>query len=104
MLFTVIYLTDGRQQAQIIGNETYVYNLGTFFLIDKVLFTETSDVLRAMEMYQKKKEDIIKFELEEGDGERIGDVLGKEVSGEDFGGESFDEVIIIAYVGFLFNN
>lgn len=49
-LFTdKIVLNDGRQDVSVTGNVTFIYNLGNVFFIDKVLFTETSDVIEVME-------------------------------------------------------
>ena len=42
--------------------DTYVYNLGNLFFVDRVLFTETSDVLKIMEEHSTKvvKEEVVK--------------------------------------------
>ena len=52
--FEGVAFDDGRQTIRTVsgnggGKETYVYNLGNIYFVDKVLFTETSDVLRVME-------------------------------------------------------
>ena len=47
-----VTLSDGRQTIKILGDQRFVYNLGTIFFIDRVLFTETSDVIRVMENFQ----------------------------------------------------
>ena len=54
--FEGVAFDDGRQTIRTVNNgnggggkETYVYNLGNIYFVDKVLFTETSDVLRVME-------------------------------------------------------
>ena len=79
-----IFLYDGRQQIKIAdgGKATFVYNLGNIFFIDKVLFTETSDVLRVMEKNQEKKDEIIRGELGQGD-ENSSVSLGPSESGDE---------------------
>lgn len=58
--------------------------------MDKVLFTETSDVLRAMEKNQEIKDEIIRGELGDSDEEDGSVEIGGESSqSEDFGGEDF---------------
>ena len=53
--FEGVAFDDGRQTIRTVNNgngggkETYIYNLGNIYFVDKVLFTETSDVLRVME-------------------------------------------------------
>ena len=49
--FEGVAFDDGRQTVRVVngGKESYVYNLGNVYFVDKVLFTETSDVLRVME-------------------------------------------------------
>ncbi len=42
-----------------------MYNLGTIFAVDRVLFTETSDVVRVMEKFQDQDEEVLKKEEEE---------------------------------------
>eukprot|EP00095_Tigriopus_kingsejongensis_P006427 maker-scaffold469_size162558-snap-gene-0.30 protein:Tk06427 transcript:maker-scaffold469_size162558-snap-gene-0.30-mRNA-1 annotation:"hypothetical protein DAPPUDRAFT_309902" len=46
-----ITLSDGKQEIQAMGKERYVYNLGTMFYLDRVPFTETSDVLDILKKY-----------------------------------------------------
>ena len=87
--FEGVAFDDGRQTVRVVGNggkESYVYNLGNVYFVDKVLFTETSDVLRVMERNVKEREEI--EDAEEGD-----DVLSVEelVSMEDFGKRAKDE-------------
>ena len=58
--FEGVAFDDGRQTIRTVndnggGKETYVYNLGNIYFVDKVLFTETSDVLRVMEEGNDRK-------------------------------------------------
>ena len=70
-------MNDGRKEISVIGNETYVYNLGNIFFVDKVLFTETSDVIEAMEDLEQNEEEVDDVFEEKSDEE--------EEEGEDFG-------------------
>ena len=54
-----VTLKDGRQSIKVLGHDehdedNYVYDLGNMFFIDRVLFTETSDVINVMEKLDKK--------------------------------------------------
>ena len=87
--FEGVAFDDGRQTVRVVGNggkESYVYNLGNVYFVDKVLFTETSDVLRVMERNVKDREEI--EENDEGDDVRSVEEL---VSVEDFGKRAKDE-------------
>lgn len=80
----VISLNDGRQVITLIkgGNETYVYNLGNVFYVDKVLFTETSDVVNVMVKNEKSAGE--REELEDKNNKPT--LLSIEDFKEDFGG------------------
>ena len=80
-------LNDGRQEIKIYGKETFVYNLGTIYFVDKVLFTETSDVLKAMEKVQEKLQ-AVQFDDAETD-EKVGEFDEVE---EDFDTDDDDAV------------
>ena len=93
--FEGVAFDDGRQTVRVVngGKESYVYNLGNVFFVDKVLFTETSDVLRVME----KSDDREREELEEEDddedgGGGVAELSVEELVGvEDFGAKAKKE-------------
>ena len=87
--FEGVAFDDGRQTVRVVhgGKESYVYNLGNVFFVDKVLFTETSDVLRVME----KSDDREREELEEDD-DGAAELSVEELVGvEDFGAKAKEE-------------
>ena len=92
--FEGVAFDDGRQTIRTVNNggggeETYVYNLGNIYFVDKVLFTETSDVLRVMEEGNNSERE----ELEEGEDGDGGDGLSVEelVGVEDFEAKAKEE-------------
>ena len=89
--FEGVAFDDGRQTVRVVGGgkESYVYNLGNVYFVDKVLFTETSDVLRVMEA----DNDRVREELDEDDEEDGADELsvGELVGVEDFGTKAKEE-------------
>ena len=94
-------MDDGRQTVNVIGQGNIVYNLGTLFFIDKVLFTETSDVIAVMEanpgMGDAKKEELDFDEGEEDFGEEDfgGGELPEGIHLEEIGGGEFSEAILL---------
>ncbi len=48
-------LSDGRQQVRVSPEPEVVYDLGNVLFVDRVLFTETSDVVRVMENFQGER-------------------------------------------------
>ena len=92
--FEGVAFDDGRQTIRTVNNngsgkETYVYNLGNIYFVDKVLFTETSDVLRVMEEGNNSERE----ELEEGEDGDGGDGLSVEelLGVEDFEAKAKEE-------------
>ncbi|TRY61331.1 hypothetical protein TCAL_01493 [Tigriopus californicus] len=54
-----ITFNDGRQEIHTIGKGEFVYNLGTIFYVDKVLFTEASDVVAVMEQFANEDKESV---------------------------------------------
>jgi len=48
----LVTLNDGRQDVRVLGKEVVVYDLGTIFFVDRILFTETSNVVKVMEQFE----------------------------------------------------
>ncbi len=65
-------LSDGRQQARIVGKEEPLYDLGNVFFVDRVLFTETSDVVAAMEKSKESSDADVVLKSVGGDAEDFG--------------------------------
>eukprot|EP00094_Tigriopus_californicus_P001544 TCALIF_01493-PA protein Name:"Protein of unknown function" AED:0.04 eAED:0.04 QI:513/0.8/1/1/0.8/0.66/6/259/724 len=57
--FKNITFNDGRQEIHTIGKGEFVYNLGTIFYVDKVLFTEASDVVAVMEQFANEDKESV---------------------------------------------
>ena len=89
--FEGVAFDDGHQTIRVVngGKESYVYNLGNVYFVDKVLFTETSDVLRVMEKGNDREREELE-EVEDGDS---GDELSVEelVGVEDFEAKAKEE-------------
>jgi hypothetical protein len=49
-----IVFNDGLQDVTVLAPEKYVFNLGNIFFVDRVLFTQTSDILTVLQKYESE--------------------------------------------------